>query len=204
MIELLKGEYESKSEAFLLPLTGLAKTLNYKLESYLFWEEYSIEDYYLIIKFTHDDYNDFLQYCRRQIFPVLDRNGYLVETYDFPNQCVMVLNMSEWAWDIEKFLQGKYSKMSRDAKDTIHEYHSFYDKGNKILIDIEAILEPNVKYDILGKMTPIEYVSDTYGLPINEMRKVGEIGAIYKKDKETLKGLKEHDYYLQTEGNTFR
>lgn len=202
MIELLKSEYWSKSEAFLLPLTGLTRTQKYKLESYLFWENYSIEDYYLIIKFTYDNYDEFVEYCRRMVFPALDRSGYLVESYDFKNETVFVLNMSEWAKDIEMFLIGKYSKMSRDAKDTIIEYHTFYDKGNKIIIEIQAAIEPNIKYDVLEKMTPIEYVAENYGLPYEELKKGGEIGGIYNKEKETLKCLKEHDNYLQKEGSS--
>lgn len=186
MVEILKPEYWSKSAAFLLPLTGLSKTQKYKLESYLFWDKYSIEDYYLIIKFTYDNYDEFIDYCRRVVFPVLDKNGYLIETYDTDNECVMILNMSEWARDIEMFLLGKYSKMSRDAKDTINEFHTFYNKGNKILIEIKASLEPNTKFPLLDNMSAIEYVAENYGLPLEELKKVGEIGGIFNKEKETL------------------
>lgn len=186
MIEILKDKYWSKSEAFLLPLTGLAKSQKYHLRTFLFWNEYSIEDYNLILKFSWDNYPDFVTHCRRVIFPVLDRNGYLVETYDFDKETVMVLNISEWALDVEMFLKGKYSKMSRDAKDTIQEFHTFYDKGPKIMIEISASLDPNDKCPILGNQTPIEYVADTYGLDLVELKKVGELGGIFDKEKETL------------------
>lgn len=186
MVEVLKEEYWSKSEAFLLPLTGLSKTQKYAIKTYLFWEKYSIEDYQLIIKFTYDNYNEFLHYCRRILFPILDRNGYLVESHDFGHETVMVLDISEWALDIEMFLKGKYSKMSRDAKDTITEYHTFYDNGPKIMIELTASLEPNAKYGVLGNMTAIDYVAEHYGLPLAELRKVGEIGGIYNVEKETL------------------
>jgi hypothetical protein len=186
MVEILKDKYWSKSEAFLLPLTGLSKTHKYNLKTYLFWNDFSIEDYYLILKFTWDDYEAFLHYCRRVIFPILDKNGYLYETYDFDKESVFVLNISEWALDVEMFLKGKYSKMSRDAKDTITEFHTFYDKGPKILIEISASLEPTTKYDILGGMTPLEYAAENYGLPLVELKAVGEIGGIYHKDQETL------------------
>ncbi len=203
MIELLKSEYWSKSQAFLLPLSGLSKTLTYKLESYLFWEKYSIEDYYLVVKFTYDDYDGFVDYCRRKIFPDLDRNGHLVETYDFESQCVMILDVSYWAKDIELFLKGKYSKFSKEAKELITEHHIYYDKGNRISIDIKAALEPNLKQEVLGGLTPIEYAAETYGLPLWELKKLGEVGGIYHKEKETLTGLKEeHDRYLQPEGSS--
>ncbi len=202
MIELIKQEYWSKSDAFLLPLTGLARTQEYKLESYLFWEKYSIENYFLIIRFTYDDYDKFVKYCRRVIFPALDKNNYLIETYDYKNQCVMVLDMSEWGFDIETFLVGKYSKMSNEAIEKIEDYHTFYDRGYKIDFDIRAILEPNVISDILGNKTPIEYVAENYGFPLEDLQKIGEIGGIYNKEKETLVTKGEHDYYLQKEGST--
>lgn len=202
MIELLKNKYWSKSQAFLLPLTGIAKTQLYKLQSYLFWERYSIEDYFLIVKFTYDNYDNFVANCQKVIFPHLDKEGYAIECYDFGNQSVMVLDISKWASDIEMFLKGKYSKLSEAAKDKIVEYHTYYDRGNKIEIDIQACLEPNTKYDILDKMTPIEYVAETYGLNLSELMKVGEVGGIYHKQHETLEDLKlENEYRLRKEGS---
>lgn len=186
MVEILKKKYWSKSEAFLLPLTGLLKTQKYDMRSFLFWNEFSIEDYFLIVKFTWDNYEEFVQYCRRVIFPTLDRSGYLIESHDFDHETVLVLNIAEWALDIEMFLKGKYSKMSRDAKDTITEYHTFNDKGPKIRIEISASLDPNSKYPMLENMTAIEYVAEYYGLDLIELKKIGELGGIYDKDKETL------------------
>jgi len=186
MVEVLKKEYWSKSEAFLLPLTGLSKSQKYNLRTYLFWNEYSIEDFYLILKFDWNNYEEFEQYCRRIVFPTLDAYGYVIEAHDFKNETVMILNLDTWAFDIELFLKGKYSKMSRDAKDTITEFHTFYDNGAKILIEISASLEPNAKYPVLGGMTAIDYVAENYGLPLAELKKGGELGGIYDREKETL------------------
>lgn len=191
MIEVLKKEYWSKSEAFLLPLTGLTKTQKYEMKTFLFWNDYTIENYNLIVKFKYDDYEEFLKYCRRVVFSILDTNNYLIETYDFGNETIMVLDISEWALDIEMFLRGKYSKMSGDAKDIITEFHTFYEKGAKILIEISASLDPNVRYPVLGGQTAIEYVAENYGLPLDELKKVGELGGIYDKEKESLTGLKD-------------
>jgi len=186
MVEILKKKYWSKSEAFLLPLTGLSKTQNYDMRAFLFWNEFTIEDYFLILKFRWDNYDEFLLYCRQVIFPILDKNGYLIESHDFDHETVLVLNISEWALDIEMFLKGKYSKMSRDAKDTITEFHTFNDKGPKIRIEICASLDPNAKFPMLGDLTALEYVAENYGLDYTELKKIGEIGGIYDQDKETL------------------
>jgi hypothetical protein len=184
MIEVIKKEYWSKSEAFLLPLTGLNKSFKFGVSTYLFWGKYSIENYHLLVKFTYKDYDDFLKYCIKSVFPVLGSS--LVEAHDYEGETVFVIDISEWALDIEMFLRGKYSRMSKDAKDTIVEYHTYYDKIAKIPIEIIAAIEPNEKYKILDNQTPIEYVAENYGINIEDLRKLGEIGSIYNKEKETL------------------
>lgn len=186
MVEVLKTEYWSKSEAFLLPLTGLPKSHKYHLRTYLFWEKYSIEDYYLILKFSWDNYDEFLAYCKRVIFPKLNESGYLIESHDLDKETVFILNLDDWAMDIEMFLKGKYSKMSSQAKDMIIEFHTFYNNGPKIMIEISASLRPNDKFPVLGGQTAIEYVADNYGFDLSELKKIGELGGIYDKDKETL------------------
>jgi len=195
MVEILKGAYWSKSEAFLLPLTGLSRTQKYQMTSFLYWEDYSIDNFQLILRFKHDNLVEFVKYCRKTVFPILDSGGYLIEIYDFENETVMVLDMSVWGMDIEMFLRGKYSKMSRDAKDMITEYHTFYDRGPKILIEISAALEPTQKFSALGGVSALEYAADNYGLDLAELKKVGELGGIFDKEKETLEckseGVKE-------------
>lgn len=186
MVEVLKGEYWSKSEAFLVPLTGLTRTQKYPLKSFLFWNEYSIEDYFLILKFIYDDYEDFMKYSRRVIFPTLDKSGYLIESYDFEKETVFVLDISEWALDIEMFKAGKYSKMSKAAKELVNNYHTFYDKGPKILIEVAAALDPNARFPVLGNMTAIEYVAENYMLDLGMLKALGELGGIYNEKEETL------------------
>ncbi len=183
-----KGQYWSKSETFLLPLVGLSKSQKYPIKTYLFWRDYSIENYHLIIKFSYSNYDEFLAYCNRIVFPILDKNLYVIECYDFENETIFILDISEWALDIEMFLKGKYSKFSKQAKDKIIKYHTYFDKGEKLEIEISAVIEPNIKYGLLGGLTAIEYVADNYEIPLGELKKVGELGSIYDKEKETLNG----------------
>lgn len=186
MIEVLKRKYWNKSESFLLPLTGLSKNLKYPMTSYLYWKDYSIDNYHLIVKFTYDNYIDFVNYCNKVIFPTVDRDGYLIETYDFDNESIFIMDISKWASDIEKFLAGKYSKLSKEAKDKITDFHIFFDKGPKIRIEISAILNPKETYSILDNMSAIEYVATNYKLNLPQLEKMGELGSILDKDKETL------------------
>lgn len=187
MVDLLKSEYWSKSEAFLLPLTGLSKSQKYPIKTYLFWEDYSVENFNLILVMKYENYEDFLKYCRRTMLPVLGKNGYLTETFDRDKHTVFVLDMSEWALDIGMFLEGRYSKMSREAKNIITDYHTFYEKGPKILIEISASLDPNARYKVLEGLTALEYAAKYYELNLADLQKVGEIGGIYNKEKETLR-----------------
>lgn len=187
-IEVLKSTYWSKSKAFLYPLTGLNKTLSYPVESYLFWDGYSIYNYQLILYWRWENYDDFLNYCRENIFPVLDKNGYLMETFDGDNSSVFILDMSEWALDIEMFLKGKYSKLSASAKDTIEEHHRYYERAaSKIAPEISAALEPHTKFKAYGGLSAIEYVAQEYGFDLDELTKVGELAPFYDKEAETLK-----------------
>lgn len=186
MIEIFKEHYWSKSEAFLFPLTGLPKTSKYHYSTYLFWNEYSIENYQLIVKFTWDDYDEFLKYCKVMVFPVLDVNGYLIESYDSENETIFVLDLSEWALDIELFLSGKYSKFSNEAKKKIEKFHTYMDKIPKIKLHIAVVLAPNTEYEILGKMKAIDYAAKVYNLPLDELQRVGELGGKYQIEAETL------------------
>lgn len=197
MIEVLKKNYWGKSQAFLLPLTGLSKTLLYPVDSYLFWDEYSIENYQLILRWKWNDYNEFLTYCRKHIFPILDKKGCLTEVFDGEKETVFIVDISEWALDVEMFLKGKYSKMSGDAKDIIEEYHHYYDKGKKVPPEISAAIDPHFKFKAYGGMSAIEYVAENYGLDLEELTKIGELADQYDKKAETL-----GDFYIMSDRTT--
>lgn len=186
MIEIIGKQTKNKSSLFLLPLTGINKDQKYKCNAYLFWNNYSINNYHLIVLFYWDNYKEFLNYCNNTLFPILDKNNMLLESFNLENKSIFILDMSIWYKDVEFFLKGKYSKFSDEAKKIIIDYHKFYDNGPKIVINISATLEPNAKYTILNNKTAIEYIAENYKFDINTMKSIGEIGSIYNKEKETL------------------
>ncbi len=199
MIELLKDKYWSKADAFLLPLTGLKKNKTFNMSSFLFWDEYNIEDYNLILMFKYKDYAAFLEYCKTEIFPILDKKGYLVENFDCEDVSIFVLDMSEWSMDIEMFMKGKYSKFSNEARVLIESFHTYYLKGGdaRIYMHIYIGLYPygvrppeltdkDSKPFLIEGLNPIEYVAKNYGLPLDELKKTGELAGIYEIEKETL------------------
>lgn len=186
MEKIIKSEYWSKSEAFLVPLTQLSRSQRYPMMSYLYWGEHSIDNNQLIIKFDWEKYDEFINYCRKVIFPILDRNGLVIESYDFEQSSVLVIDLSQWTHDINMFLSGKYSKMTSEAKKLIKEYHRYYDKGPILPVYIHAALEPNIKFSTLGNLTAIEYLADNWGFDLEELKRLGEVVSLYDKKKETL------------------
>lgn len=203
MIQVLKDKYFSKADTYILPLTGLPKSTHYSPKSYLFWEDYSIEDLQLIVVYSYVNKHEFINYCRKYIFPVLDRKCYLMESYDFEGKTVFVLDMSEWSMDIIQFLNGKYSKLSKEAKDRIESFHIYYVKDEPITpVHIYSTLYPSKvidkeKGEPLGKMTPIEYVAKNWELNLPLLQQVGELGSIYDIKEETLTIRQEADTNLE-------
>lgn len=181
-MELFKSEYYSMSDTLLLPLTGLTKTEKFEVKSYLFWRDYSIFDYKLIVSiYFENDYNDIRNYCNNYFFPILSKNGYLVESYDIGKRTIFILDMSEWAKDIEYFLEGKYSKMSLVAKGKIKDYHVL--ENGRVPQSVFIIIYPNDKLPSLDNLSAIEYANKEYGI---NLKKLGEVGNKYDKMAETL------------------
>lgn len=187
MIDLLRRkeeEYIRKADMFLLPLTGLKKDNNYDIKAYLFWRDYSIHDYKLILCFSYENLEEFTEYCRKNIFPVLDKKGYILENYDVEGRSIFILDMSEWAMDIQMFILGKYSKLSREAKEKIKEYHKS-PKGS-IAASIYGIINPTMVIESLDNKSFMEYIALYYDLDLEELKKMGETGSIYDRMSETL------------------
>lgn len=182
--ETRQKENKEWSNEFLLPLTGLRKTGEYSINSYMFWKENSTNDYKLVITLEGARYEDLLEYSRKTIFPILDKKGYLLESYDIDGMIVYILDMSEWAWDIDRFIEGKYSKLSSEAKKLIERYHT--NSKNQISLQLVAILYPNKPQALLDKKTPLQYAAESYGFNLNDMEKIGELGSLYNELDETL------------------
>jgi hypothetical protein len=185
MIDIIKREYWSKADAFVLPLVGIDKNCEYNIKSFFFWQNYSIDNYHLIVMFEHDNIFKLNEYIRNNVFPVLDKKGYLIESHDInESQTILILDLSEWALDIDLILNGKYSRLSEQARSCIEDYH-MYD-GNLVPIHIYSVLYPTDKLKILDYKNSIDFISEFYGFQKDDMYKIGEIGSKYDKMSETL------------------
>ena len=188
MIELLLSGEDAwnKGDAFLLPLTELPRNDVMEMKSYLFWNDYSIENYQLVVTFSNDNEPALRDYCKSVVFPILDKNGYLIESHDVDGRWVFILDMSEWAKDIEHFLEGKYSKFSKSAQMLIERYHRIEGTARSIPVHIYAVLYPNKPLALLDNLTAIEYISENYNFDLDDLKELGEVGSLYDKLPESL------------------
>lgn len=174
-IEILEMVYRSKSDIFIYPLTGLRKDI---CKTYMFWENHSIEDYKLIMLFEEDR-------LVKKVIEVLNSTTPTIESYNIDDKTILVADMSEWAFDIDLVLNGKYSKMTESAKKMIIKHH-LDEKTQEVKAYIFCILFPKKELDILGNVDAINYVAKQFELPLEDLEKSGELGRIYDIEKETL------------------
>ena len=185
-MDIFDKEYRSVSDTFLLPLTGLSKNETFPHQTYMFWNEYNIENYQLILVYDYTDEQKIKEYLLNVVFPVLDSKGYVLENYDTSSKCILILDISEWALDIELCLAGRYSKLSREAKTKIEAYHKATRADKKTPAGIFAYLNPNKSDKVFDGKTALEFVSQEYGMDLESLQKVGELGIKYDKVAETL------------------
>ncbi len=176
-------EYWSKSEAFLLPLTGLGKDTRFEPQSYLFWRNYSIDNYQLILIYNDDEGIE--RHLRNVVFPVLDKRGLILENFDIMGRTIFILDISMWARDVENFLKGNYSLMSQEAKYCIEQYH-LTGKARVIETHIFASLYPLKPTPAFGDKSALQYLADEFGFSMESLTEKGEIGSKYDRLSETL------------------
>lgn len=183
-MDIFEDKYVSVADTYILPLTGLSKQLSIPVNSYLYWRDYRIEDYKLILCFRGEDLTEFL---KTEVFSIIDKFGYLIEAYDIIEGVVLVLDMSEWAEDIELCIEGKYSKLSNKAKLLIEKYNSLSKSGAATLKPfLYAALYPNKAVSTWNNKTAIEIVAEEYKFDMTELQKIGELGIKPDKFAETL------------------
>jgi hypothetical protein len=193
MVEIIRRNIWSKSTAFLLPLTGIKKTRDFEIRSYLYWNDYSIGNFELAVKVEYGHkFQEFLEFMHEGVFK--NRNSLIREVFEYEGFSVFIFDISDWAEDVAVFMEGKYSKLSKPAKVKIQKYNS--DDNNNMPISIYCCLFPDEPHEMLGNMTPLEYAVQHY---ITEYKpnkadyesaeiwqKSGELCSIFDMKEETL------------------
>jgi hypothetical protein len=148
MIKSLYPGYFQKSGVFLFPILGISKGTSVTPKGIYT----SLKGHY-----DHGDYKLITSYYLRDDpeFRVFEKNKLLGNKYyhDFletsKNVGVYIFDLSEYKKDWDYFLQGKYSKLSRNLKDIILGH---YGKSKKNYVYVDSYLNPEMYFDIYSKL----------------------------------------------------
>lgn len=175
----ITGIPKSKSRNFLWPLVGFKKDAAFTPAGvYCYWDGDEIEtvDNGCLIAYYKESGDAFKSFEEKEI---LTKDDCLQTCYKVENGTIYIFNIAEWIKDIYQFLDGKYSKFSREAKDVIMKYHGI--KDNKVAEPGRPIymsLYPEIFHKAVAKELNME---------VENIREVYELCEKYKVEDETLK-----------------
>lgn len=174
MIDKVYSKYFQKSKAFLFPLLELPKfALTSKIETYLVLNNViNLEDINIVCKIKYDDLQDFYIYEKKYI----DKSRYLIDKFENKKleETIYVFSLDAYRQDYNNFLNGKYSKFSKDSKNIIKKYY---------------VLHKNEFDHIHSYLDPSEFLNvytDLLNINVDILKEVGELCDKYDLEKETL------------------
>jgi hypothetical protein len=173
MIKKLHSEYVQKSRIFLYPLLNIPKGSDaVPLESYISWsEKFSPNSYKFVCTYYLRDDTSFIKFEKTK----LTGNKLFHSFYETDElHGVYVFDFEEYSKDWDHFLQGKYSKMSSDSKNSILK---FFLNNKATYHHINSYLNPEIYFEEYAKL-----------LNVNEglLRSVGELCSPPDMSRETL------------------
>jgi hypothetical protein len=173
MIKSLYEGYFQKSGVFLFPILEIPKgTSVTPLGTYILLQDYYSEDDCKLITTYHlRDDPQFIAFEKAKLLGNRYYDYYL-ETTD--NVGVYVFDLSDYKKDWDCFMQGNYSKMSKDLKLIVL---SHYAKSKKNYVYVDSYLNPEMYFDMYSKLL---------GCSINLLKSVGELCDKPDLQKETL------------------
>jgi hypothetical protein len=173
MIKSLYEGYFQKSGVFLFPILGISKGSSVTpVGIYTSLKgHYSSKDYKLIITYYLRDDPEFRVFEKTKLLGNKYFHNYLETS---KNVGVYIFDLSEYKEDWDSFLQGKYSKLSKDLKIIIL---SHYAKSKKNYVYVDSYLNPEMYFDIYSKILECSP---------KLLQKVGELCDKPNLKKETL------------------
>lgn len=176
------SNYWSRADTLFFPLLGISKNKVFNPNSYLFWNEYSIENYHLILEFNHSE-NSYIQ----SFINLINKNTPILEIYEVHDRIIMIVDLSTYAEDVDKILKGKYSRISNEAKGYIKSFNKEYVNGEHVISQyLYAAINPKDACSAFNNKSPIEFVSEQLGLDLEIMQENGEVAGLYDRMSETL------------------
>jgi len=173
VINSIYRKYFQKSKVFLYPLLGIKRGTSVVPEdTYVAWDDrYAPEDMKLICVYQHrtdKEYTDFEQKV------LLKHNRLFDYIRADKDKSIFVFDFSDKKDDWNKFLEGKYSKLSSESKEKVLNFFERY-SGNYIYI-----------YSYLTPDAWFERYAELLGVNKSELEEVGELCSKPDFDKEKL------------------
>lgn len=175
MIKTLYQDYFQKSKTFLFPALKIARNSSIQVsETFVSWEGmYTPGDGKLIL--LYDDVNtEAFQAFELKVLmahPLFFTRHQITDS----NSAVYVYDYSILKKDWEHFLQGKYSRLSKDLKQAILTY---YGKNSHEYKYIASFLLPEDFFPVYAELLDVH---------VDLLTQVGELCDPYNVDKETCK-----------------
>jgi len=166
-------KYFQKSFTFLYPLLGITKKSNKPSQTYIEWEGlFTKDDRKLICIYKRKDSEDWYQFEKDELVnhPMLD---YCLPIDD--NNVVYVFDFNIYKDDYDNFINGKYSKLSTNAKKHLTTYYGIHTPE---WVYIESYIFPETYFDKYAKILQID---------VNLLKQVGELCETYDHHRELCK-----------------
>jgi hypothetical protein len=168
------SDYFQKSKVFLYPLLNIKKGVRFvPSQTYLSWNgEYPLSKNKFICLYKIDpETKDFEKFSHKHL-----KNNFFFDEYHQVNDetHIFVFDFKVFEDDLEKFIKGKYSKLSQGFKQQIM---SFFGKKGTISEYVESYLYPKNYFNIYSEILKI---------PLKDIKEVGELCDKPDLEKENL------------------
>ena len=165
--------YFQKSKVFLYPLLGIKKGAKFiPADTYICWDKLFTKDYrkYILV-YNEERTENYLKFEHNQI----KRNIYYYSSYNIGEMNIYIFDLSRKAHDFDMFINGFYSKLSIEAKNSILNY---FGNVGRISEYINSFLNPEDYH--------IDY-AQALGVDLKLIKEVYEICTPPNLNKESLK-----------------
>lgn len=173
IINSIYRKYFQKSKIFLYPLLEIKRGSSVVPENtYITWEDkYSSKDMKLICIYHHRTDKEYLDFEQK----ILLKHNRLYEYIKGDSEkSIFVFDFSDKQEDWQKFLDGKYSKLSKLSREMII---NFFEKYSGNYIYIYSYLNPELWFDRYAELLDVNK---------SDLEKVGELCSKPDLNKENL------------------
>jgi hypothetical protein len=172
MINDLYRKYFQKSFTFLYPLLEFKKNAKHKpLQTYIAWTDmYDPSSRKLVCVYKKEDTDQWKSFEREELLnhKMLD---YCLPTHD--ENIIYVFDYNIYKEDFDNVVNGKYSKISKRAKQLLNSYYGIHTPE---WVFVESYLFPESYFDKYAEILQVD---------VNELKKVGELCDMLDLEKET-------------------